>query len=137
MHKSIRCIKVRVSIMGDISKHFSRKEHACECGCGFAAVDHELNMVLEDFREHFGRIEISGPNRCVKHNATIRNAATHSYHTKGMATDNKFLDLPTIRPKAVYDYACLKYEGKYGFILYHNRMHVDVRPGSPYREIKA
>lgn len=40
--------------MGDLSKHFSSKEFACKCGCGFAQVKPELITKLEKLRELCG-----------------------------------------------------------------------------------
>lgn len=118
----------------DYIENFSRSEFACECGCGFDTVDIELLTILIDLRNRFGVIKISGPNRCVHHNETVQKKHTvgyyvpyssKSYHTKGMAVDAKF---PESRVLDVYKYLKSTYPNKFGFILYHNRIHIDVRP---------
>lgn len=54
--------------MGDISKHFSRREFLCKCG--FATVDVELVAVLEDVREHFDSgVTINSGVRAQNHRA--------------------------------------------------------------------
>lgn len=119
---------------------FSRDEFACNCGCGFNVVDCELLAVLVDLREKFGRVNITGPNRCLLHNEVVQKKynrsyvpfSSRSYHMKGLAVDAKF---PHADVKKVYTYLCDKYPSKYGFILYHNRIHIDVRPWE-YREEK-
>jgi hypothetical protein len=112
--------------------YFNRSEFACECGCGFDAVDVELLALLIDLRYNFGPVTISGPNRCVAHNENIQKYynpkyvpfSSKSYHTKGMAVDAKFLRADI---REVYDYLVEKYVDTYGFILYYNRIHIDVR----------
>ena len=113
--------------MGDISKDFSRHEHACYCGCGFDTVDAELNRVLQkDIRDHYGkRVTITGPNRCHKQNSQTPGASDHSAHQVGKAADFK---VEGVTPVHVYAHLDAKYQNKYGLGLYHNRVHVDVRP---------
>ena len=121
--------------MGDISANFSRSEFACECGCGFDAVDKELVGVLETARAHFSRIlgsckvVISGPNRCESHNRAV-GGSENSYHVKGMAADHYFVGPNGTRvpPTIVANYYRDKYPDKYGIGKYDNRTHLDVRP---------
>jgi len=110
--------------MGDISEHFSRWEHACECGCGFDTVDAELNIVLEDLHGHFDiSVHISGPNRCEKHNREV-GGEDDSQHLLAKAADVWVAD---IDPDVVADYLEKKYPTKYGIGRYVGRTHVDVR----------
>lgn len=119
---------------------FNRSEFRCKCGCGFDVVDAELLSILVDLRAAFGTTIISGGNRCVEHNEKVQrdyNGAyipysSKSYHTRGMAVDAKF---PRANVKTVYDYLVSKYPDRFGFILYHNRIHIDVRKGK-YRSKK-
>ncbi len=113
--------------MGDISENFDRSEHACGCGCGFDTVDVELNEVLQnDVRDHFGAVvTISGPNRCFTRNLNTPGAAKDSLHTEGKAADIK---VAGISPKEIFSYLDRRFPDKYGIGLYHNRVHVDVRP---------
>lgn len=113
--------------MGDISKNFSRDEHACECGCGFDTVDVELNYVLQvHIRDYFNKeVTISGPNRCFERNIATPGASRDSLHVEGKAADIKVKDTS---PQAVYTYLDRKFPNKYGIGLYPNRVHIDVRP---------
>lgn len=119
--------------MGDLTNNFSRFEFACECGCGFDCVDFELLTILQKVRDHFNqRVQISGPNRCKSHNATIKGAAKGSFHTRGRAADFR---VQKIEPRKVYKFIDQKYPNKLGLILYDDRVHIDTR-ATKYREIK-
>ena len=80
--------------MGDLSKNLSRSEMACNCGCGFDAVDVELLFVFQtacdDFAEKLGVEKVvAGINsgcRCEAHNAK-EGGAKSSQHVKGKAMD--------------------------------------------------
>lgn len=111
--------------MGDLSEYFSRWEFACRCGCGFDTVDHELIIVLEDLRNHFGaRVDISGPNRCPKSNAETDGASENSMHMTGKAVDGM---VRGVHADTVADYLEQKYRDRYGVGRYRNRTHIDVR----------
>lgn len=111
--------------MGDLSKDFSRHEHACRCGCGFDTVDVELNKVLQEVRDHYkSQVTITGPNRCKAHNAKTPGAAENSMHTVGKAADFR---VSGISSDDLYQFLDVKYPNKYGIGLYYDRVHVDVR----------
>ncbi len=56
-----------------VSRHFSRKELACKCGCGFDVVNVELVQILEEVRSHFEQpVIISEPNKCKRHSENYR-----------------------------------------------------------------
>ena len=127
--------------MGDITKNLSRHEFACECECGFICVDIELAAVIQDVCNHFDcSVEISGPNRCKEHNETVQKKANPSYipysskstHMDGIAADCKFKG-NGVTPGAVALYLERKYPNKYGIGRYHNRTHIDVKPGPARR----
>ena len=111
--------------MGTLSQNFSRYEFICQCGCGFDTVDAELLRVLQSISDHFNNvpIEVSGPNRCSRHNQEI-GGSPKSQHIKGKAADIK---VEGIKPSAVYDYIDDKWPDRYGLGIYINRIHVDVR----------
>jgi uncharacterized protein YcbK (DUF882 family) len=114
--------------MGDLSKDFSRSEYACRCGCGFDTVDVELNRVMQDLRDHYGRrITITGPNRCFTKNINTKGAARDSQHQFGKAND---FVVDGISTEDVFDYLNLKYPSRYGIGLYADpaRVHLDIRP---------
>lgn len=110
--------------MGDISKHFSRREFECSCGCGFNVVDKELLEVLEDVREWFKKpVQITGGNRCQKHNIQV-GGALKSMHVFGMACDFK---VQGVHEDMIAEYLENTYPDRYGIGRYDGRTHVDVR----------
>ena len=110
--------------MGDLSKHFSRSEFRCKCGCGFATVDAELLVVLEDVREHFDSgVKINSGCRCTEHNKRV-GGERDSEHLRGTAADITVDGVPAAQ---VHSYLSMKYPGRYGIGKYQNWTHIDVR----------
>ena len=74
--------------MGDLSAHFSKKEFACKCGCGFDTPVPELVEKLEKFREACGNkpMTVGSGCRCAKRNAVV-GGTSNSQHVKGTAAD--------------------------------------------------
>ena len=100
--------------MSKLSKHFSRYEFACKCGCGFDTVDAELITVLEDIRGHFDRpVSINSAARCKEHNESI-GGGKRSQHLLGKAAD---IVVKGIDPAVVYRYLERKYIEKSGNIF--------------------
>ena len=104
---------------------------ACQCKCGFNAVDAELVKVLEDVMDHFEEEQserlvliITSGNRCDKHNRSV-GGAINSMHTKGMGCDFRIRDIPE---DEVADYLEATYPDTYGIGRYTGRTHLDVRP---------
>ena len=84
-----------------VSRHFSREEFACKCGCGFDVVDIELLKHLEKARYHFGKpVTINSGCRCKEYNKKI-GGAEHSQHLLGKAADIVIKD---VSPKEVQEY---------------------------------
>jgi uncharacterized protein YcbK (DUF882 family) len=125
----------------DSIKGFSRSEFACECGCGFNAVDVELLSVLMGIRTHFGlelgyetSIKINSPNRCRLHNEEVQKKYNPNYvafsskstHMYGIAAD---IVVRGVHADLVADYLEGRYPDKYGIGRYSNpdRVHIDVR----------
>jgi len=107
-----------------ISKHFSRDEFACKCGCGFDTVDVELITILEDVREHFNAsITINSGCRCAKHNKAVGGEA-NSMHMIGRAAD---FVVQGPSPAKVYQYLTGKYPEQYGIGVYPTWVHADSR----------
>lgn len=73
--------------MGDLTKHFSRSEFACKCGCGFDDISMELVDILDWVREFSGyRIDIDSGCRCREYNKAKGFSKTSS-HITGLAAD--------------------------------------------------
>lgn len=81
-----------------ISKHFSRAELSCKCGCGQCIIDPMLIGALEFIRARFMRpVHVLSGNRCRSHNAAV-GGASNSQHLYGKAADIyvKDIDLDSI-----------------------------------------
>ena len=106
--------------------YFTRAEFACQCGCGFDTVDHELLNILEKIREHFDRpLRILSGCRCREHNASdaVRGAST-SQHLVGRAAD---IRVDGVDPQLVYELADQMEVGGLG--EYSTWTHIDTRVG--------
>ena len=106
------------------SKYFKRQEFACNCGCGFDAVDTELLELLEDTREYFDSpLTINSACRCERHNATVGGKPS-SQHKFGKACD---IIIKNVTPKKVQDYLLSKYPNSKGIGSYDTFTHIDIR----------
>lgn len=111
--------------MGDLSKHFSRREFRCNCGCGKDTVDAALVAVLERVRAHFDRpVTISSGNRCRDYNRRC-GGAEKSQHLLSKAADIK---VSGVSPAEVYEWLAETHPGGLG--KYHTFTHIDVRDGA-------
>jgi uncharacterized protein YcbK (DUF882 family) len=78
--------------MGDLTENFSRKEFACNCGCGKDNIDLRLVSRLQLIRDITGvKIKVNSGCRCVKHNKES-GGTPDSAHLKGRASDWCFDD---------------------------------------------
>lgn len=112
--------------MGDISKHFSRAEFACKCGCGFDTVDTELLKILEAVRVHFDKpVKINSGCRCEKHNKAV-GGEVGGQHLYGRAAD---IVVHGPSPAKVYQWLNAEYPEQYGIGVYPSWVHVDSRNG--------
>jgi uncharacterized protein YcbK (DUF882 family) len=112
--------------MGDISKHFSRSEFECKCGCGFNTVDVELVSVLEDLRQNLGQpVIINSACRCPSHNERV-GGGKNSQHLLGRAAD---IVVRGVDPSEVHNYIKLMYPLSLGLGAYDDFTHLDTRTG--------
>ena len=115
---------LKVKKMSKLSKHFSRVEFACRCGCGFDTVDVELLEVLTTIRCAFNSpVTITSPCRCEKHNVNI-GGSYGSKHKRGIAAD---IVVKGVTPDEVYKYLDDTYPTSYGIGKYESFTHIDVR----------
>jgi len=111
-------------MMGDLSKHFSRAEFACQCGCGFATADVKLVYLLESIRERFKKpVKITSASRCPEHNKASNGVKT-SKHLQGIACDIQIKD---VKPYDIYCFVDDYSPNHYGVGLYDSFTHIDVR----------
>ena len=110
--------------MGDISKHFSRHEFECKCGCGMNTVDTSLITILEQVREAFSYpIIITSGNRCPFHNKQI-NGSKSSMHMESKAAD--FI-VKEYDARVIQSFLVHLYPDSYGIGRYDKFTHIDVR----------
>jgi len=112
---------------------YTREEYACKCDCGFDTVDYELDIIMDDVREHFNaRVFINRGASCVDHNEVIQKIANSNYtpytsesqHLFGKACD---FWVEGVHEDIVADYLEEKYPNTYGIGRYKGRTHIDVR----------
>lgn len=124
--------------MGDLTDHFSRKEFACKCGCGFDDIDLRLVQGLEALRQRLGKpIIVHSGCRCYGRNEYVY-GSPNSQHLQGKAADivlNPPPGLPDgMKPHAL---AALAEEidifHRGGIGVYFWGIHVDVRDNGPAR----
>lgn len=122
-----------------LSRHFSREEFACECGCGFDTADIELVQVLEHVRLKYGKpVIITSGCRCVEHNEKVQKSAnpnyfpysSKSYHMQGRAAD---FVVEGVNPIEVYEWLNRSYPYRYGLGMYSGWCHLDTRTDGPAR----
>ncbi len=112
--------------MGDLARHFSRREFACRDGCGFDTVDAQLLEVLTVVREHFDApVTITSGCRCAEHNAAV-GGSPNSQHLLGRAAD---FVVQGVAPDEVADWLDRTYAGRLGIGRYPKSgfTHVDSR----------
>lgn len=107
-----------------VSKHFSREEFACKCGCGFAVVDVKLLEILEAVREHFEQpVTITSSCRCDSHNKSV--GGSHgSKHKLGIAADIVVKSVPA---NFVQSFLRKHVPDSCGIGSYDTFTHIDVR----------
>tara|TARA_B110000467_G_C18320400_1_gene484723 strand:+ start:298 stop:675 length:378 start_codon:yes stop_codon:yes gene_type:complete len=70
-----------------LTPHFSKKEFACQCGCGDGEISMVLVQKLEQTRVDYGKsMRINSGIRCIGHNRDIGSKDTSS-HIKCVAAD--------------------------------------------------
>ena len=111
---------------GQITKHFSKKEFDCQCGCDTGPINRVLVEKLEQARLEFGRgMKINSGIRCLHHNRKIGSKDTSS-HIKCLAADVGCTGMED-RHKLLS--ILLKYFKRVG--VHKHFIHVDVDPDKP------
>jgi len=118
-------------LMGDLSRHFSRREFACKCGCGLSDVSDQLIDDLEMVRAHFGgrRITITSGCRCEFRNDATPGAASSSKHLPGKDGCCHAADfwVDKVHEDDVAEFLEDTYPQSHGVGRYDNRTHLDDR----------
>ncbi len=120
-----------------------RKDIACQCGCGFAAMDYLLIDIIGDLETELSdgikipeiRTVITSGCRCPAHNKS-EGGAPDSFHIKGMALDFYVKDYRgVIEAPFIYEVLDSILPSDSSGLYYNkktNMIHVDVRP-DPWR----
>lgn len=109
------------------SEHFSRKELACRCGCGFDDATPELLDLAEKVRSILKEpMIVNSCCRCRKHNGAV-GGSPNSKHLSGSAMDFRCRGLS---PTAIYNALLVAYmHGELpelgGIGLYKTFVHID------------
>lgn len=133
-------MQTKASIMGNMTANLSKEEFFCNCNaCKNESADFLLVTALQDACDYFKitskahavKIEITGPNRCPKHNKSI-GGARDSRHTYSDAADHKIFlkfddDWEQVSSDLIANYYERRYPKKYGIGRYENRVHLDTR----------
>ena len=113
--------------MGDLTKHFFKKEFACKCGCGYGDISVELVKKLQAIRDFCGfPLVINSGCRCVRYNKKV-GGKVNSAHTRGLATDIKAIASQT-------KFTIIKGAIQSGFQrigIYPQFIHLDIDPEKP------
>ena len=127
-----------------LSKHFSRDEMSCKCGCGLCNASDPLIHLLEEIREELGNtpIYVTSGTRCERWNR-IQKGVENSQHLYGRAADIKHgtLSPAQVARKIVSAFSEGRLQGLREMILYDDDdfVHVDTRKSSTvkfYRKTK-
>ena len=117
-----------------LSKNFWSYEFSCSCGCNSGRMDPALIVILQKLRDALGEpLRVTSGIRCEEHNKTVSGAARRSWHIPRdevcHAADIAY-STGSKPPSAIMKMYILadQYRVK-GLGLYHNRIHVDTRPG--------
>lgn len=111
--------------MSMLSKNFSEKELACQCGCGMVPTAEFISR-LQALRDAWGQsLTITSAARCKSHNAAVGGAPA-SKHVEGLAAD-----IACTNGNTRYKLIKLAYSlGFTGLGLHPQFLHVDIRPGT-------
>ena len=113
--------------MGDLSTNFSRKEFACNCGCGFDTPSPKLIKALQTLRGITEKsITVTSACRCIKHNKKV-GGKPNSQHLLGTAADIQVSGMTPTRLAVLAE--CVPEFAQGGIGTYATFVHVDVRNG--------
>lgn len=127
--------------MGDITENFSRREFACECGCGLDDINTELVELLQQIRDHFEKkMTINSGCRCWKHHKAVYKelgltppARSKHLDTEGCIAADVVVE--DIAPQLVAE-AAIRY-GATGVKNYESFTHIDRRDGHKWIKVTS
>ncbi len=107
-----------------LTKNFKVREFACSDGTDVIFISHDLVVVLQKIRDHFGKpVIINSAYRTPAKNKQV-GGATYSQHLYGTAAD---ITISGVSPEAVAEFAETLLPKTGGIGIYKTFTHVDVR----------
>ena len=107
-----------------LTKNFKVREFACNDGTDVIFISHDLVVVLQKIRDHFGKpVIINSAYRTPAKNKQV-GGATYSQHLYGTAAD---ITISGVSPEAVAEFAETLLPKTGGIGIYKTFTHVDVR----------
>lgn len=107
-----------------LTKNFKVREFACSDGTDVIFISHDLVVVLQKIRDHFGKpVIINSAYRTPAKNKQV-DGATYSQHLYGTAAD---ITISGVSPKEVAEFAETLLPKTGGIGIYKTFTHVDVR----------
>ena len=107
-----------------LTKNFKVREFACSDGTDVIFISHDLVVVLQKIRDHFGKpVIINSAYRTPAKNKQV-GGATYSQHLYGTAAD---ITIKGVSPKDVAAYAETLLPNTGGIGIYSTFIHIDVR----------
>lgn len=107
-----------------LTKNFKVREFACSDGTDVIFISHDLVVVLQKIRDHFGKpVNINSAYRTPAKNKKV-GGATYSQHLYGTAAD---ITISGVSPEEVAEFAETLLPKTGGIGIYKTFTHVDVR----------
>lgn len=107
-----------------VSKHFSKREARCKCGCGQMTINTSMVGLLEAIRARFMKpVAVHSWNRCPKRNKAV-GGVDNSYHVQGIACD---ISIPGVKIDDIAREAAAVGADGIGIYRKQGFVHVDVR----------
>ena len=116
--------------MGDLTENFSRKEFACQCGCGCDSVDYATLTILQVTRNAINSpIWVTSAHRCFSHNRSV-GSNDQSQHPLARAVDTGY-ETDSKKMEA-YEFLTTHHP-EVSLGLYDWGIHIDTRTDGPAR----
>ena len=117
------------SNMAQLTRHFTRDEYACECGCGAKNIDIKLAYILELIRCIANKpITIVSGCRCPIHNKNV-GGAENSCHITVPEQDGWAVDFTSDHSTmATLSYLLCHWSGGFHYYTDDNFIHIDLGP---------
>lgn len=124
--------------MGDMTRHFDRREFCCKCGCGKDDISPELVNKLEEIYQYCSKLPtgckciiVNSGCRCSKHSVAV-GGKTNDAHTCSIAADITVYNSDGVPYAPTTIAAIAEHLGFSGIGLMATNVHVDIRNKTNY-----